>query len=606
MRRSSPGLPLDDEILRLRILAVAMFLFLCVIVGALWRIQVRQGHTYEDDLTRQSVRRVLLPGIRGKIHDRHDVILADNRPSYNVALYLEELRQPPPWRRTIDHVEGLLEQMGHLLDLPPQLSRDDIWNHIRRQLPLPLIAWRDIDETALSRLSEHASQLPGVDIYVQAVRYYPFRNLGTHVIGYVGHADPPDNPEERFDYYIADMEGKAGIERRMDSRLRGEAGGRLLRVDVTGYRRHDIASRLPRHGQSITLSIDRDLQEMAERIMGDEVGSVVVLDPNNGDVLAMVSSPGYDLNLFVPRIPHSRWNQLMNDPRTPLLNRAISGVYPPGSTFKPITALAGLNEGQIPLNQSYTCQGYTQLGRTVFRCAARQGHGPLALRRSLEVSCNVYYYQLGLATGIDAIAHMAWSMGLGQRTGIDLDGEAAGLVPDRVWKRRVHRDGWRDGDTLNVSIGQGALQVTPLQMAVIAATLANGGTVYRPRLVLRSHDPESDTTETFPVTVVNQLSWRRDVIRTIQAGMRDAVMGEQGTGRNARIPGVEVAAKTGTAEFGPKEARLRHAWMIAYAPVESPRYAIAMLVDEGEGGGATVGPKLQRLLHFLFSEEGAG
>lgn len=599
MNESGDFRPGEVFSIRLCVLLGGIVMALLFLALALWNIQVARGDRYDEDLARQSIRRVRLPGIRGTITDRHGQVLADNRASYDVSLYLEEIRQPGPWSRTIDYVENLAGEIGRVLNLEPEVTRDEIAGHIRRRLPLPLTLWRDIDETRLARLVEQGAAFPGIDLTLRAVRWYPHRALACHTLGYVGQMDPPEE-DEPYHYYLPDMEGKAGAERRFDDILRGEAGGRLLRVDVSGYRRHDLGSRPPSRGRNVRLALDLDIQAAAERALGQTPGAVVVLDPNNGDVLALVSAPEYDLNAFIPGISTADWRALLDNPDTPLVNRAIAGGYPPGSTFKPITALAGFSQGRVPLDRQYTCQGEIQLGRAVFRCGHRSGHGTIGLEDAIEGSCNVFFYLLAMEVGIDPIAHMAVAMGLGHRTGIDLDGEVPGLVPDRAWKLNTFNDGWRDGDTCNVSIGQGALVATPLQMANVAAALANGGMLYRPRIALGFEDPVSRTFEPVPVEVLNRVAMEPPVLRHVREGMRRVVMAPRGTGRNAYVPGVPMAAKTGTAEFGPRDARKKHAWMIAYAPFEAPRYAIAMLVDEGVSGGSTIGPRLQALIRDLF------
>ncbi len=604
MARNAPSTVWNDELLRLRLLLV-VFLGALLFLGAhLWRIQVKSAGRYEVDLARQSVRRIHIPGNRGALLDRNGVVLAENRPSRDLALFLEELRKPGPWKNTIDHVEGVVDELARIIGREPEVDRDAIWSHIRRRLPLPLIAWRDLDDAAVARFVESGARLPGVDLHIQPVRVYPGGDLACHAIGYVGRAEPPDQDgDEPYHYYLPEMAGRAGLERSMDELLRGEAGGRLMQVDVTGYRRRDLGVRTPQRGHDVMLALDARIQRMAEEALGEQTGSVVVLDPDNGDVLAMASHPGYDLNLFVPSISTAEWQQLLENPETPLLNRPVAGTYPPGSTFKMITGLAGLVNDTCTLDEVHNCPGYFNLGRATFRCWNRRGHGPVNLEQAIEGSCNVYFFEVGLQAGIDAIYYQAAALGLGERTGIELEAEQPGLIPNDAWKRRVHNDSWRDGDTCNVSIGQGAVLVTPLQMAVMTATLANGGTVYQPRLVAGVRVPGVEAFDTIPPVVKNRMNWKRQHIETVRLGMRDVIMSPRGTARSAGIPGVVFAGKTGTAEFGPKEARMRHAWMVAFAPYDNPEVAIALLVDEGVSGGETAAPVMKRLLSKIFEDE---
>lgn len=595
--------PWNDEFLRLRLLFVGILLFFVVLGVRFWQIQIHRGPSYEQDQLKQSMRRVRLPGMRGRLYDRSGLVVADNRPSYTINVYLEELRQPGPWDRTLDRVESLLREWEQVLGVPSHLTRADIRNHIRRRLPLPLPAWRDIDERVMARFAEQAGRMPGMDIQAESTRVYPFRERAAHIIGYVGRAEIEQDEEEPFHYYLPEVAGRSGLEKMLDSYLRGEAGGRLLRVDVTGYRRYDYHQRDPSPGQDVMLTLDMRVQALAEQALGEEPGAVAVIDPRNGDVLALVSRPAFDPNDFIPAISSARWRELSDDPRTPLLNRAVAGGYPPGSTFKLITALAGLESGRCSPGDQHFCSGSFQLGRATFRCWFHPGHGVLTLRRAIEQSCNVYFFEMGLAMGMPRLHEMAVRMGLGARTGIELENEIAGLVPDDTWKRRTQRDGWRDGDTCNVAIGQGALIVTPLQMANVAALIANGGRFYRPRLVRGIRSFGADAFAMKPPELIRDMQWDPAQLDIVRQGMRDVVHGERGTARRVALPGFTIAGKTGTAEFGRKEDRKRHAWMIAYAPFEAPRYAIALLVDEGISGGETSAPRMRQLLQGLLEPE---
>ena len=570
-----------------------------------WRIQVEHGARYERDEMRQSVRRVRMPGMRGRIFDATGNVLADNRPGYSVAIYLEEVRQPGGWTRTTDYIDELLDKLAGELNEERQLSREDIQSHIRRRLPMPLIAWRDIDETTLARWAERVAGVPGVDIYTEAVRVYPQEKLAAHLLGYVGRADPVPDEAEPFHYYLPEIEGRSGLERHLDPLMRAESGARLVRVDAVGYRHEDLAVRQAGAGKDIRLTIDPFVQQTLEEVLGDEPGSAVVLDPNTGDVLAMASAPTFDPNEFVPAISRARWNELLQDERNPLMNRPTAGAYAPGSIFKPVVAIAALENEVVTPGQVYRCPGHFTLGNATFRCWFRQGHGAVDMRQSIERSCNVYYYELALKIGYDTVYHMAAALGLGRRTGIEMDREVSGLLPDDAWKRRVHNDAWRDGDTANLSIGQGPITVTPLQMAVLAAALANGGRVYTPRLVSGTRDAGEDEFTPTDMVTPKDLNWSRATRETVRGGMRDVVMGSRGTARTAAVPNLSMGGKTGTAQFGRRDEGRTHAWMIAFAPFDQPRYAVALLVDEGVSGGQTAGPKIQRLFSALFSEERA-
>lgn len=602
-------LPWDDEVLRVRLVLVVMLLMTVFLGGWLWRIQVTRGPRFEEDQNRQSMRRVRIPGVRGRLYDRAGRVVADNRPSYTVSIYLEELRQPGPWDRTIDRVEALIAELEGVIGVPSILTRDDIRNHIRRRLPLPLVAWRNLDDKAIARFAEQAARAPGVDIQAESMRVYPFHKLAGQTLGYVGRADIEQDKTEPYHFYLPEVSGRSGLERSLDEYLRGEAGGRLLRVDVTGYRRYDFKQREPKPGRDVMLTLDMRAQELAENALGNDAGAVAILDPRNGDVLALASNPGFDPNDFIPGISSARWKELSEDPQTPMLNRAVAGGYAPGSTFKPITALAALESGRVSRSDIYNCPGYFQLGKATFRCWFHPGHGSLPLRRAIEQSCNVYFFHAALAAGADRVQEMATRMGLGAKTGVELEYEAGGLVPTDGWKRRTAHDGWRDGDTCNIAIGQGALITTPLQMALVTSVLANGGHLYRPRLVRGVRDFGDGAFVLQPPEAAREMNWAPANIDVVRQGMRDVVNGERGTARRVALPGITIAGKTGTAEFGRKEDRKRHAWMIAFAPFEAPRYAVALLVDEGISGGETAAPRMRELLKGLLTppeSEGRG
>jgi penicillin-binding protein 2 len=292
----------------------------------------------------------------------------------------------------------------------------------------------------------------------------------------------------------------------------------------------------------------------------------------------------------MPSISAEQWRALTEDPRKPLMNKATAGVFAPGSTFKPVVALAALENRAVTEYTPLMCVGHVDVGRARFHCWHTTGHGPLEMRKAIEQSCNAYFCQLGMISGHEVIVQMARGLRFGEKTGIELGGESSGFLPDAAWKQRRYRDAWRPGDTCNLSIGQGALTATPLQMAVVAAALANGGTVYRPRLIYRAGEAGE---------VVRRMNWSADSLRVVRGGMRDVVQADTGTGKRALVPGMDVAGKTGTAEYGPRSNRRKYVWMIAFAPYASPRYAIAIVIEDGDSGGLTAAPLVGRLLRGL-------
>ncbi len=600
----------NDEVFRLRLLAVAILLALGGLAARLWWMQVTNAKLFQHNLSEQSIRRVYVPGARGQILARDGALLALNQPSYNLVLYLEELRRPGRWQNTVTNVEATVQQLAVLLGQPPQLERSKILAHIHKRLPLPLTAWRNLTTVARARLAERTLGWRGVAVEVEPARVYPEGPLAGHVLGYTRRVEPELGEDETFNYLEPEMKGAAGLERRYDHALRGAPGEKIIAVDVTGYNYRfalpgladKLGRRAPVSGRDVMLTLDLRLQRLAEHALDGVNGAVVILDPNNGDVLALASKPGFDPNELTGVIPAATWQVLIEHPDKPLLNRAVSGAFAPGSIFKPVVAMAALGPGHVNPNTTFTCPGHFMLGKARFNCWENMaGHGAQDLHGALMYSCNVYFFNLGLRVGPEVIHQRALDLGLGARTGLDLDGEVAGLIPDDAWKRRERRSegGWRDGDTCNLSIGQGAVLVTPLQMASVAATLANGGQVWQPRLVLGLRD-EHGIWQRPPPKLTRVVPWEARHLKLVREAMRDVIQAPTGTGRHAKVPGVSMAGKTGTAEVGRKGEGHKNTWMIAFAPYDAPRYAVAMLVEEGVSGGATVAPLLQKIMHGIF------
>lgn len=599
----------NHELIRLRVLLVVLASVFVALLVAMWQVQVVNSSTYTKSLDRQSIRRIRLPGIRGAIYDRNGICLAGNDPCYCIALYIEELRAPGKWKNTIDKIENVLDEMSVEFNIPREVSRKDIAKHIKRRLPLPFLAWRNISPAVIARVKESATPMPGIDIYVEPVRTYQKKSLAAHILGYVGRSKPTQDTETPYHYYLPEMEGKAGVEKQFNSILTGTAGGKLIRVDASGFKHNDKFEKDPVPGDDIKLTIDSKIQLLAENALHGVRGSCVIVDPRNGDILALANSPTFDLSRFTPRIPTKYWHELNDDKRLPLFNRAISGTYAPGSIFKPLVAIVALENKCIKPYTEYNCPGYFKLGKSRFNCWKKSGHGLIDIRKALEQSCNAYFCEVGQATGIDKIYHMAAAVGIGYKTGIALPGESSGLLPNNAWKQKHDHDSWRGGDTCNISIGQGALAVTPLQMALYAATIANGGTLYHPRLLLDKGLYASRKYRWTSGKIANQLNWNMLTLETVRGGMFDVVNAPTGTGKRVHIPGLPMAGKTGTAEYGPRHRRKKNTWMILFAPYTNPRYAIAMIVEDGISGGITVAPRLKHLMlgiQRLENKERAG
>ncbi|MBP7636570.1 MAG: penicillin-binding protein 2 [Kiritimatiellae bacterium] len=574
---------------RIALFALLFTAGIVFLVVALHRVQVERFSVLSRDQLRQSVRRVQVPGPRGRIFDRNGVCLADNRASYCIAYYVEELRKRGRWINTIRAVDADVDRLAAELGIPRQLSFTAISNHVLQSLPMPLLAWRDVDQETLARWAETVEPFPGVDVFVQPERIYPQGALAAHVLGYVGRDRPLPLPGQKIHFYLPEMIGKQGIERQYNPTLTGTSGGRLIRVDARGYK-HAVWEGEPSvAGADVHLTLDIEVQRALEKVLRGWRGAGVVLDPRNGEVLALTSSPTFNPNDFVPVLTPGVWKRLNDDPALPLFNRAVLGRYAPGSTFKPVTAIAALRHGISP-DMTYVCGGAFELGTMRLRCWNTYGHGEIALRKAIEQSCNAFFCHLGHTIGYAPVYEEARRLGLGTPTGIDLPSEGGGLLPTGAWKEKQMRDAWRPGDTCQISIGQGLLLTTPLQMALLTSVFANGGTVYRPHLVRRAGLPET----------LNMMDWPPAAITLVRDGMHDVA--ELGTGRRARVRGTAVAAKTGTAEVDVGGVRRKNTWVTAFAPFEQPTVAVAIMVENGESGGLTVAPMVHDVLASIFGE----
>lgn len=600
----------DQSKLRIRVMLGLMLAFQCGIVIYLWNLQVVQGHTFEENIQTQSLRRIRHPGSRGRIYDREGIALADNRPSMGIAVYFEELRVPGPYSRTIDRVEERLAGISEKTGLPLRLTRGEIENHYLTKRLLPLLAWEDLDEAEVARWAEQVGPEVGIDLLTEPVRDYPYGDLMAQTLGYVGRGGMGDGEEEeRYDFHLNEMEGKAGLELVLDKPLRGEAGGELVRIDAASYRYDLEASKPSVPGKDVQLTVDAKIQRLCERILGDETGSIVVMNPQNGEVLAMATSPRYDLNDMTPYIPHTVWNRLREDPRKPMVNRPVREQYPPGSIVKPAVCLAGLVEDGVDPATVLNCEGvyYPAPRAAPMHCHNRLGHGPLNMTQAIERSCNVYMWKLAEEIGYQPVYDLFSSLGLGQKTGIEVDYEVAGILPTDAWKKRRYNDILRKGDVANLVIGQGFLNVTPLQMAVMTSTLANGGKRVQPTLIkgFREVDQESFSPEE-PRKGPVDLGWDPQKLEVIRSGMRDVVMGLYGTAKRAQVEGLVYAGKTGTAQYGRPGNRRYRSWMIAFAPYDNPTVAAVVLIDAGQGSGIDATPRMKLLMQALFRRANRG
>lgn len=570
--------------------AVAVFLFL---IAGFWVLQIRDHEANSTLAERNRVKTVPLLAPRGKILDRDGRVIVDNQPAFVVQLAQENLK--------LEHLAPIAE--GLHLDLDELKATVKRYAAGKRYSPIPIK--RDISPAELTFIESHRDPgtFPELEVVQEPRRLYPQDGLAAHVIGYVGEVSEQElNTSEFATYSQGELVGKSGLERQYNEILKGVDGQRRVVVDVAGREHEVLESAEATPGQNLQLTIDLDLQAVAELALEGKKGAVVALDPRDGSVLAMVSRPAFDPNLFAAHIKAADWKALNSNPDLPLINRAIQAQFAPGSTFKPLVAMAGLESGTIDENFNVSCHGGANFYGRFFKCWVKGGHGSLNVHGGIVHSCDVFFYTVGNKIGIDGIAEYAEQAGLGKKTGIDLPGEAEGLMPSSKWKLRTQREKWYAGETISVAIGQGAVTVTPIQLATAIGGMANGGVWFRPHLVQMAApaDPRKE-------------NWNPDNIAKVVSGMYGVVNEPGGTGDAARIPGITVSGKTGSAQRVSNDLRKSgkldkdeledNGWFVAFAPRENPEIVVAVLVESGIHGGLVGAPTARDVIKAYFDKK---
>ena len=557
--------------------AAAIFLWL---LTGFWQLQIQNPEIYEERAELNSVKALSIPAPRGRILDRDGRVLVDNAQTFQVRLSRDAARQEnvPLIAEGLEIPFDRLER--RFLELKAQSGPEYQQIVLKDNLPISDVAF----------LEAHREQLPELELIRTPRRRYPLDGMAAHVLGYVGEISKSELNLEEFVLHDAGAEvGKAGIERRYNDFLVGQDGRRLVLVDNRSRRVRDLNREEAEAGQTLRLTIDLDLQVVADLAMGSRRGAVVALDPRNGEILAMTSKPEFDVNRFVGGVSADDWREVIRDLDKPMLNRAIQAQLAPGSIFKPFVALAGLMEKAIDKDFQVFCSGGGTFYGRYFRCHKAGGHGWVDMEQALRDSCDVYFYNLGKELGIDRIAKYAELAGFGRTTGVDLPGEAEGIVPSSGWKLRFFRDKWYAGETISVSIGQGALTVTPLQAAHAIGGLAMGGVWHRPHLI-----PDDEAARLLPnyvPSVPNKVDVQAHELDPIIRGLW-RVVNDGGTGGRAMIPGRSICGKTGSAQrisrslaFENNDPRLLDdGWFVGFAPCEAPEIAVAVLFENGEHG----------------------
>ena len=572
------------------------------LAGRLYQLQVVESERYTVLADENRINMQLMPPARGRIFDRFGQILAENRLNYRLVVVPEAALDLD---RALDEIAVLVPIEDH--------DRDRVLREARRkQKFVPIMVRENLTWEEVSQIEVNAPDLPGVMIDVGRRRLYAFGSDTVHIVGYVGAVNESELTDDPLlalpDFRI----GKNGAEKALEGSLRGEAGARQVEVNAYGRVIRELGRRTGRPGDDHMLTVDLGLQQYVAARFGQESGSAVVLDIHSGEILALASLPSYDPNVLTGGISSRQWRELISHPRYPLSNKSIAGQYSPGSTFKVIVALAALESGVVGPGQSFYCPGFLKLGRRRFRCWRRYGHGHVAMVRGLMESCDVYFYEVAKRVGIDRIAAMAQRFGFGAKLDIELPGEKPGLVPTRDWKLAAIGEPWQGGETLIVGIGQGYLLSTPLQLAVMVARIANGGIAVQPRIVgevIRSGQPLARTPQTFAPMGISPA--HVDIVRE---GMRKVVNDTKGTAYRARIeePALAMAGKTGSVQvrrISERQHRMGvvknedrpwrerdHALFVAYAPLERPRYGVAVVVEHGGSGGGVAAPIARDIL----------
>lgn len=597
---------------RLRLLALCFFLPLLGLAARLYNLQVVDGDRYYQLASENFVREVELAPDRGVIVDARGRVLADNRPAYDVFASPRVLASEGESIALLQDILNLSEE-----------ERENLSARIAARGRSDLLVTRDITRDQLAELETERMRLPGVYVTVSQRRHYPYDRLTAHMVGFMNEirADELDQLGD-YGYHRGDYVGRTGIERAYEALLRGAPGLRRQVINVNGDVQGEAVNRellgdyrevaaVP--GKNLELTVDIDLQAIMQEAMADSIsGGVIALDPRDGAILGMFSKPGFNPNAWSGRLSEQEKRLSDNDPFHPMLDKSVLSYFP-ASTYKVITALAGLEEGVVDSETTIECPGYLEYGNRRFHCWNRHGHGEVNLAQALANSCDVYFYQVGLQLGIDTLAQYGFEFGFGERPGLGINGESPGLVPTREWHEEHSPGGFQYGFTVNTSVGQGDTRTSPLQLALAYAALANGGTLYYPRLVDRVTTAMGDVVFEYPPRVRRQLTFAEEHVATVVEGLDLVLNSDEGTAYGQRLEYMSVAGKTGTAQVRSLETvRLRdgevihwdrdHAWFVAFAPLENPRIVVAVFLEHGGQGSSAAAPVAMRVVDRYFRE----
>ena len=568
------------------IFSVVIFLFLFILLVRLFQLQIIQGANYRKVSEENRTQIIFNQAPRGDIFDRNGKLLVSNHPSFTLTFTPDFFPESKSLSKTASSLSRILKVDSSLILQKLERARlypfksSRIKTNIKREIAF--------------YISERNLEFPGFNIHTEPIRNYLYDGLASHVIGYVGEISKQQIlllQQER--YKLGDLIGKAGIERIYDTYLRGKDGGTSIEVSAAGKQVRILKSVESMRGNDIVLTIDSELQRIAEEAFSGYEGSIVIMEPNSGDILALVSNPGFNPNMFLGSLTRRQLNYLLKSNKKPLFNRSVQAQYAPGSVFKIITVIAALEEGVVSAKDKFVCEGEYKVGKQerIFRCWKKEGHGKVNMIDAIAKSCDIYFYQLGLLLGVGNLPRYAREFGLGKITGVDLLGEKAGIVPDRAWKKKVLGEGWWDGDTLNMAIGQGYLWVTPLQMANLLSTVANEGNLFSPRLVKKIVSRKGELIKEFKPQLMKKIDLKPDTWELLNKGLRRTIT--KGTGQAAYISKLSIAGKTGTSQNPQGED---HAWFAGFCPLNKPELAFVVFVEHGGHGGVVAAPIAREIL----------
>ena len=583
-----------------------MLMAFAALILRLWFLQVVSGPDYRIQSENNRIHLQDIPPFRGMIFDRKGELLVDNRPSFNMYIIPEDIQDS----------KKLLKSLQRLVGLDPEQVREKLGGVSRKYPFKPILIKRNLSRDELAVIETHLFNLAGVKIQVRPQRHYIFQKLASHLIGYLGEVSDNELKSEKYpDNRPGDFIGKYGVEGRWQHLLNGQRGGEQVEVDAAGRKLRVISRKPPKPGSNIYLTLDKELQTLAEKGLKGKKGAIVAMNPNNGEIYALVSHPAFDPNLFIGGIERTEWRRLVSGKDYPLQNRAISGQYPPGSVFKIVVALAGLEEGVIDPDEEIFCNGGYSFGNRIYRCWKKSGHGRVSFQKALVQSCDVYFYKTGRRLGVDKIAHYAKKLGLGKRTNFDIGNEKGGLIPTRAWKLKRWKVPWQAGETISISIGQSFVLVTPIQMAGLISAVFNGGHLYQPKIIKAVGKGEGRT-HLFKPTLMGGIEAKSEHFEMIKQALIGVVHEPRGTGSRARVRKTWVAGKTGTAQVVNLEAEKSmkgeggvpvqfrdHAWFVAIAPADNPQLALAILVENGGHGGSASAPIAKEMIKAYLGKD---